>query len=121
MTARLAIKDSATASVIIPLTRGSIAPADLRNYHGLKLELRGDGDYQLTYNSLAGAWTADITGTNAWKTVEVPFASLHHIAALKDGEKQVIWNGTDLTEIEIIDHRDAGTKTWLEIDNVSFY
>jgi imidazolonepropionase-like amidohydrolase len=121
MTAKLAIKEGATASVVIPLTRGSITPADIRNYHGLKLELRGDGDYQLTYNSLAGAWTTDITGTNSWKTVEVPFASLHHVAALKGEEKDAIWNGTDLTEIEIVDHRDAGTKTWLEIDNVSFY
>lgn len=121
MTATLATKDNATASVAIPLTRGSIAPADLRSYRGLRLELRGDGDYQLMYNSLAGAWTADIRGTNSWKTVDVPFASLHHVAAQKGEEKEAIWDGTDVTEIEIVDHRSAGTKTWLEIDNVSFY
>jgi imidazolonepropionase-like amidohydrolase len=121
MTAKMAAKDNATASVVLPLTRGSIAPADIQGYHGIKLELRGDGDYELSCNGLGGSWTTTIQGTNSWKTVEVPFTALRRIATQKSEEKMSPWSGTDVTEIEIIDHREAGAKTWLEMDNVSFY
>jgi imidazolonepropionase-like amidohydrolase len=113
MTAKMAVKENASAGVVIPLTKGSVAPADLREYHGVRLEIRGDGEYEVGLNSLNGAWTAAVAGSDGWKTVEVPFTTLKR--------KGGIWRGDDVTEIEIMARRVVGAKTWLEIDNVSFY
>jgi imidazolonepropionase-like amidohydrolase len=121
MTAKMAIKENATVSVVIPLTKGSVAPADLHLYQGIKFDLRGDGGYQVALNSLKGPWIAPVTGVESWRTIEVPFTSLRHGADAEGQMDDAKWNGDDLTEIEITDHRRAGAKTWLEIDNVSFY
>jgi imidazolonepropionase-like amidohydrolase len=114
MTARMAAKDNALASVVIPLTKGSIVPADLRGYRGLSFDLRGDGAYQVALNTASGSWVADAVGGAGWKTVTIPFSAFHHAG-------DVTWRGDDVTEIEIVDHRAAGVRTWLEMDNVSFY
>ena len=41
--ARMSHKANPSAGVILPLTRGSIQPADLRAYHGVRFEIRGGG------------------------------------------------------------------------------
>ncbi|SNS24857.1 Imidazolonepropionase [Granulicella rosea] len=119
MTAKMAAKDNATASVVLPLTKGSVAPADLTGYHGVRFELRGDGAYRVSLKGLKGTWSsAPVAGDDGWKSVEVPFASLKPV-----GEKNAaaVWGGDDLTEIEIVDHRAAGAASWVEIDNVTLY
>jgi imidazolonepropionase-like amidohydrolase len=113
MTAKMAVKENASVSVVIPLTKGSVAPADVRGYHGIRLDIRGDGDYEVGLNSLKGSWTAAAAGGEAWKTVEIPFTEFKR--------KGGTWSGNDLTEIEITSRRAGGVKAWLEIDNVVFY
>jgi imidazolonepropionase-like amidohydrolase len=121
MTAKMAVKDKPFVSVVIPLTKGSIAPADLRSFHGIRFDLRGDGDYLVTMNSLKGAWEASATGNSVWKTIDLPFTSFHHTQPARGNQSETAWNGDDITEIEIIDHRAPGAKSWLEIDNVTFF
>ena len=121
MTGRMAVKDKAFVSVVLPLTKGSVIPADLRAYGGLHLELCGDGEYELRINGLHGSWGTLITGSSEWKTVEIPFASLHAVARGAGAANEAVWKGDDLTEVELVAHRQGGTKTWLEIDNVSFF
>jgi hypothetical protein len=113
MTGKMAVKENASVSVVIPLTKGSVAPADVRGYHGVRFELRGDGEYEVGLNALKGTWTAKASGTEGWKVVEIPFTAFQR--------KGGVWKGDDLTEIEITDRRMGGAKTWLEVDNVSFY
>ena len=120
MTASMSAKEKPTASVIFPLTKGSIAPADLRVYHGVRFELRGDGAYELRANGINGAWATSVEGAGAWKTVDVPFTALHHVGRAREGVA-VSWTGDDITEIELVAQRPAGTKTWLELDNVTLY
>ena len=115
MTAKLASKDNASASVIIPLTRGSVAPADVTAFHGIRFDLRGDGPYQVTFTSLKGPWVAETSGTSSWKTIDLPFTVFQH------GRAEGVWGGNDLTELEIVAHRPAETRTWLQIDNVTIY
>jgi imidazolonepropionase-like amidohydrolase len=121
MTANMAVKEKPFVSVVLPLTRGSVAPADLRAYHGVRLELRGDGDYELRFNGLSRAWTTTVTGTDTWKTVEVPFTELHAAGHSPGKGPGPAWKGDDLTELTLIAHRSGGTRTWMELDNVSFY
>jgi imidazolonepropionase-like amidohydrolase len=117
MTAKMAVKENASASVVIPLTKGSVAPADVREFHGVRLEIRGDGEYQVGLNSLAGTWLAPAAAGAVWKTVEIPFTGFKHGGRAGDAK----WKGDDLVEVEITAHRVGGAKTWMEIDNVTFY
>ena len=120
MLATMSFKAHPQAAVIVPLTRGSIVPADLRRYKGVKLDIRGDGPYTLALNTLDGPWTAPVTGGTEWHTVTVPFTSL----ARGKGRMQFPasgWTGDNVTEIEIKAERKGGEKVWLQIDNVGFY
>lgn len=118
MTAKMSIKAHPEASVIIPLSRGSIQPVDARAFRGVRFEIRGDGAYELELNGVAGRWAAPVSGASDWKTVEVPFTALK----ARGGRGQSgAFTGADLQEVEFIGSRPAGQSLWLEIDNVSFY
>ncbi len=120
MEAKMAIKSDAQAAIVIPLTRGSIAPADVREYTGVKLDIRGAGSYQVTLNTLAGPWETSVRGDDRWQTIRVPFSQLQHVKGLVEFPSNV-WSGNNVTEIEIKAHRKGGENAWLEIDNVGFY
>ncbi len=121
MTAKMAVRDDADAAIVIPLTRGSIAPGDVRKYKGVKMEIRGDGPYDVNFNTLGGTWSSKIAASDRWQTVEVPFTDLKRIGKGDGQFKADGWTGDNVTEIEIKAPRKGGTKTWAEIDNVSFY
>lgn len=120
MLARMAVRSDPQAAVVIPLTRGSIVPADLRKYKGLKLDIRGNGPYEVDINTLAGIWSTTVDGKDSWQTVMVPFDQLK----LQKGRIQFAttsWTGDNATEVEIKARRKGGEKAWLEIDNINLY
>jgi imidazolonepropionase-like amidohydrolase len=121
MMARMAVKKDPQAAVVIPLTRGSIAPADVRKYRGIKLDIRGDGPYVVALNTLDGEWTTTISGASQWQTVTVPFTDLKRAKGGRPQFKVDGWTGDNVTEIEIKAIRKGGEKTWMNLDNVSFY
>jgi imidazolonepropionase-like amidohydrolase len=120
MLAKMAVKPNPQAAVVIPLTPGSIVPADVREYTGVKFELRGDGPYDVVFNTLAGPWETSVTGGAQWQTVTVPFAELTRAKGRAEFT-EVNWTGDNVTEMDIAAHRKAGEKAWLQIDNVRFY
>lgn len=118
--AKMAVKDDARAGVILPLTRGSVEPVDVRAFKGVRLEVRGDGgEYELMVNTLNGRWARGFKAAPGWSTVEIPFADLKRAAGR--GASSAPWSGTDLVEVEVAGSRDGGRKLWLEVDNVTFY
>lgn len=118
--AKMAVKDDARAGVILPLTRGSVQPADVRAFKGVRLDVRGDGgDYDLMVNTLNGRWARSFKAGPAWTTVEIPFAELKRAAGR--GSATTPWNGADVVEVEVAGGREPGKKLWLEVDNVRFY
>lgn len=121
MLATMAVSAAPQAAVVLPLTKGSIQPADLRKYTGVKLELRGDGPYEVALNTLGGSYVGAVTGTGQWQTVEAPFAGLKKAGADRAEFPTAGWTGIDVVEIEITAKRKGGEKTWLQLDNVSFY
>jgi hypothetical protein len=120
MMSRMAVKDKPEASVVIPLTAGSIVPGDVKQYKGVKFEIRGDGDYEVALNTLGGEWTAPVKGSGQWSTVTVPFASLKHAKGRAE-YKSDSWTGDNVTDIVVKAARKGGEKAWFELDNVSFY
>lgn len=116
---RMSLKDKPEGGVLIPLRRGSVQPVDVREFVGIRLELRGEGRYQLIVNTLADKWAADIDGGTDWSEVRIPFSALvPELPAAGDAKE---WRGDDLLQVGIVVQRAAGTSTWVEIDNISFY
>jgi imidazolonepropionase-like amidohydrolase len=124
--AKMSRKADPAAGVIIPLSRGSVEPIDASAFKGVRFEIRGDGDYTLSVNTLAGAWTTSVTGGPDWRQVEIPFTALQRPVRRSDegssqASENVDWSGTDLLQIELGGRRAPGSKFWMEIDNVTFY
>jgi imidazolonepropionase-like amidohydrolase len=118
--ARMAAKDNANAGVIIPLSRGSVEPVDVRPFKGVRFEIRGDGGaYEFGVNTLNGRWETQVGSGAEWKTVEVPFSELKRVSGRGGGSGP--WTGDDALEVTIDGGRPAGEKMWVEIDNVSFF
>ncbi|HVI33919.1 CIA30 family protein [Phenylobacterium sp.] len=120
LAARMAVEPDPQAAVILPLTRGSVQPADVTAFRGVRMELRGDGGpYKVMLNTLNGRWAAEVKAGPAWTTVEVPFSALARMAGRGAGAGP--WTGTDVVEVEVGGSRDGGRRLWLELDNVTFY
>lgn len=120
LAARMAVESDPQAAVILPLTRGSVQPADVSAFRGVRMELRGDGGpYKVMLNTLNGRWAAEVKAGPAWTTVEVPFSALTRMAGRGAGAGA--WTGTDVVEVEVGGSREGGRRLWLELDNVSFY
>jgi hypothetical protein len=120
LAARLAVKEDPQAAVILPLTRGSVQPVDVRTYKGVRFEIRGgEGEHRLLVNTLNGRWAADVKAGTEWRIVEVPFTELKRASGR--GAATGPWTGTDLIEVEFAGSREGGRKLWLELDNVTFY
>lgn len=120
LAARMAVEPDPQAAVILPLTRGSVQPANVTAFKGVRLELRGDGGpYKVMLNTLNGRWAAEVKAAPAWTTVEVPFSGLTRVPGRGAGKGP--WTGTDVVEVEVGGAREGGRKLWLELDNVSFY
>lgn len=120
LAARMAVESDPQAAVILPLTRGSVQPADVSAFRGVRMELRGDGGpYKVMLNTLNGRWAAEVKAGPAWTTVEVPFSALSRMPGRGAGAGA--WTGTDVVEVEIGGSREGGRRLWLELDNVSFY
>ena len=117
--ARMATKDDASAGVLLPLTRGSVVPADASAFKGLKFAVRGDGGpYVVTLVGVAGRWTAKVEAGPQWKSVELPFTAFKPVPVR--GETPA-FTGTDLLQVGVEGERGAGTKLWFELDDVAFY
>jgi hypothetical protein len=121
MLATMAVSPGAQAAVMLPLTRGSIQPADLRKYKGVKLELRGDGPYEIALNTLSGAYVAVVSGNAQWQIIETPFTSFKKVGETGAEFPTAGWSGNDVVEIQINAKRKSGEKTWLQLDNVILY
>jgi imidazolonepropionase-like amidohydrolase len=120
LAAEFAPKSTPFVRFHIPLTRGSLELADLSAFHGISLDVRGEGEYSLLTELYGGKETglpaANFKAAGSWHNAHIDFAQLK----LKDG-KNADWNGKNVREILIEIARPAGSKSWLEIDNVRFY
>ncbi|NGM50802.1 amidohydrolase family protein [Caulobacter sp. 602-2] len=115
--ARMATKDDASAGILLPLTRGSVVPADASAFKGLKLSVRGDGGaYVVSLVGAAGRWTAKVDAGSQWRTIELPFSAFKPA-----GREKAAFTGTDLLQVGVEGERPAGAKLWFELDDVTFY
>ncbi len=116
ISSRMSLEEKPQGGVLVPLSRGSVQPADARAYRGVRLSLRGDGPYQLVVNTLSGQWTADVSGNADWQTIEVPFTAFRQTRG-----PAATWSGDDLLQVGLQMRREAAASDWAEIDDLGFF
>ncbi|MCL7714081.1 amidohydrolase family protein [Stenotrophomonas sp. CPCC 101365] len=121
--AKLSTKPNAYAAAILPLTRGSVAPADLRGYRGIRFDVRGGaGTLRLEARALGDRrFLAPIEAGRAWRTVEIPFTALQGQPPYRAQGPVAEWKGDDVQQLVFSGGGEAGGTIWFEIDNVGFY
>ena len=121
LSARMSQKPNPYAGVIFPMARGSIEPADLSAYKGVKLSVRGDGEaYELRLRGAAGSWSAPVVAGAQWTEIEVPFSALNPVAQ-RNGAAGAVFAPNQILEVRLGFERPAGAQGWLEIERVSFF
>lgn len=120
--ARMSHGDRRYASVILPLTRGSVAPADLRRYRALHFELRGEArEVTLELRGLDGRrWTHALQPSSGWQRMRIPFDALRPEPPFRGRGQAAPWRGDDVQQIVFRISDEAGSKAWLQVDEVRF-
>lgn len=123
--AELSSKPDAFASAILPLSRGAVAPADLRGYHGVRFRIRGELGSAAVALRTPGSlrWQREVAVGSQWQTLEVPFAQLAAVVPGRDGDAtgKTRWRGDDLVALAFIGYGKPGARIWFELDDVEFY
>lgn len=120
LAARMSIKESPHAGVILPLSRGSVEPVDASAFQGLSFRGRGDGgEYLVMVRTVAGWWVKPVVAGQEWSEVRVAFADLAPIPGWRSPSAG--FEPTELLEIEFGGGRAPGELLWLEIDDVEFF
>lgn len=117
--ARMAPEEEALGGMLVPLRRGSVQPVDARAFSGVRLELRGEGQYAVTIRTLNGFWRASVEADAQWGLVQLPFTAFE--PAPMRGRAPPAWRGDDLLQVGIEMRRPAGASGWVELDNLQFY
>ncbi|MCA7024536.1 MULTISPECIES: amidohydrolase family protein [Stenotrophomonas] len=121
--ARLSTKPTAYAAAILPLSRGSVAPVDLRAYRGIRFDVRGGTSVlRLEARALGDRrFIAPVDAAPQWRTVEIPFSALQGQPPYRGKGPVAEWKGDDVQQLVFSAGGEAGGKVWFEIDNVGFY
>lgn len=112
---RMSIKDNAFVGIVFPLTRGSVVPADLSGYRGLRFDLNGEGPFTVRLHGPTSRSAATVNGGDDWQTVDVPFSSL------KSDAPKDAWDPSAIFQIEISATRPGGQTVSVQLDNVTLY
>jgi hypothetical protein len=112
---RMAIKDNAFVGIAFPLTRGSVVPADLGGYRGLRFDLKGEGPFTVRLQGPTSRWAASVNGAADWQTVVMPFSSL------KPDAPERPWDPGAIFQIEISATRPGGQTISMQLDDVTLY
>jgi imidazolonepropionase-like amidohydrolase len=117
---RMSVGERAFVAVALPLSHGAIEPVDARQFHGVRFDVRGDGDYRLVVPTRTirdnNFFQSPFQAGPAWQTVSVDFASLKQ---MRSGA--AAWRGDDLLGLVFRIERRPGEFGWLELDNVRLY
>ncbi|KIQ97007.1 amidohydrolase family protein [Lysobacter sp. A03] len=121
--ARMSSKDRAYAAVVLPLSRGSVKPVDLRGYRGVRFDIRGeDGRHALMVKGLEGGrWKTAINVQPQWQQVSVDFSQLEYAPYRAVEGETLPWRGDDATDLQFIVDGEGAAMPWFELDNVEFY
>ena len=117
--AEMGAKTRPFAQLILPLTQGAIQLADARGFTGVAFDVRGNGDYDLLFDSYAildDDWfRTGFRAAEMRRSVHIPFAAFASHAATAT---------LDLARLRALIVRLGGApggKAWLQLDSIRFY
>ncbi|MBS0567405.1 MAG: amidohydrolase family protein [Proteobacteria bacterium] len=121
--ARLSHKKKAYAGVVFPLSRGSLAPVDLRAFHGIRFDIRGAArSERIELRGLYGRrWSAPIELAPHWQSIAIEFSRLQSLAPFGREAPPTSWSGDDVQQVVLSASGTPGEKVWFEVDNLRFY
>jgi imidazolonepropionase-like amidohydrolase len=94
-------KDKPTASMVLPLSKGAMLPANLTPYSFLDFDVRGEGNYSFELERPGlGTRMSPFSATAKWSKVRIGIGD------------------PAATAMVFIIERPPGEKAWLEIDNL---
>jgi len=114
--AEMSLEDSSWSSVELPLTPGSVTPADLSGYESVEFDVRGDGAYRLEIERMRDRnYRAEnpypfrtFRAGAEWRTVRIPLAELETDS---DGFE-------DAVLLRFRFDGAPGERLWLELDDL---
>jgi len=115
--ARLAVKDQPAARLTLPLSGGGLLPVDASGFRALVFDVRGDGAYRVLMavrgRSQAMPLAAGFDAGPEWRQVVIPFSEYR-------GDQLPSSWAKDLLNVAFELGGPAGSRRWLEIDNLGF-
>lgn len=112
LSAKLSDKEMPRALVVLPLSRGSVTPADASAFNGIRFDVRGDGGpYRIELVSQAGSAAHAFFAGSEWLTIEIAFSEFSAENLSQDA----------LYAVKLGAIRGGREIFWMEIDNVGLY
>jgi hypothetical protein len=99
-------KGQTACAMVLPMAAGSVEPVDVSEYSGVEFEARAEGAGEVTGTTRGPAFRLPFQASPKWQRVRVLFEKARR---------------NDLLQLEWAIRPEAGTKGWLELDNVRLY
>lgn len=118
--ARLSHSGRAYAAVLLPLSRGSVAPADLGAWEGLSFQARGEaGNIRVEVRGQEGRrWAHEFTLGPDWREYRIDWAGFEGLPPWRGDGDPPAWRGDDALQVAFSAGGAPGDTAWFELDDV---
>lgn len=120
--AKMSVQPRPFARLNVPLSRGSIEPVNVRDFRGVRFDVRGEGKYRLVVptrevRNRDAYFQAPFSAGAKWETVSIEFSQLKSVMA----DRGIVWTGEDVLMLSFEIAGKPDTTGWLELDNIRFF
>jgi len=116
LSAKMAIKDTPKALIVLPVSPGAFAPVNASAFSGVQFDAKGDTEqYLVELVSTTGVIRKTFSTSKNWQQLQLPFSEFS--AAANAAEFSL----DNIIAVKIGAQRAPGETFWLELDNVGFY
>jgi len=118
--ARFSHSDRAFAAVVLPLSRGSVAPADLGAWAGLSFQARGEaGGIRVEIRGQEGRrWAHTFQPGPQWRDYRIAWDAFAGLPPWRGDGDPPPWRTDDALQIAFSVLGEPGAQAWFELDEV---
>lgn len=121
--ARLSHSSRAYAAVLLPLSRGSVAPADLGEWSGLAFQARGEaGSIRVEIRGQEGRrWASSFALEPHWTDYRIDWEQFEGLPPWRGDAAPPAWQPDDAVQIGFSISGEPGDTAWFELDDVELF